>query len=93
MLFCLIGTDKPNALDIRLANREAHLKYWTEKGVIAAGGPFLGDDGTSMTGSMLIIDVADRATAEAFVAEDPYTKADLFAHFEIRAWKWVLNPR
>jgi len=93
MLFCLIGTDKPNALDVRLANREAHLKYWKEKNVVAAGGPFLAEDGATMNGSMLVIDVADRAAAEKLVAEDPYTKAGLFAAFEIRAWKWLLNPR
>ena len=28
MLFCLICTDKPDALDLRLANRDAQLKYW-----------------------------------------------------------------
>ncbi len=33
MLFCLICTDKPNALDLRLANRDAHLKYWGEAGL------------------------------------------------------------
>ncbi|KAB7742296.1 hypothetical protein F2P47_03270 [Parvibaculum sedimenti] len=93
MLFCLIGTDKPNALDVRLANREAHVKYWNESGRIAAGGPFTSDDGATMTGSLLIIEAANRAEVEALVAEDPYTKAGLFAAVEIRAWKWVLNPR
>lgn len=93
MLFCLIGTDKPNALDVRLANREAHVKYWNESGRIAAGGPFTSDDGATMTGSLLIIEAANRAEVEVLVAEDPYTKAGLFAAVEIRAWKWVLNPR
>ena len=40
MLFCLICTDKPNALELRLANREAHLKYWGEAGCVKIGGPF-----------------------------------------------------
>jgi uncharacterized protein len=93
MLFCLIGTDKPNALDVRLANREAHVKYWKDSGRIAAGGPFTSDDGAAMNGSLLVIEAGTRAEVEALVAEDPYTKAGLFATVEIRAWKWVLNPR
>lgn len=93
MLFCLIGTDKPNALDIRLANREAHVKYWNDSGRIAAGGPFTTDDGASMTGSMLVIEAESRAEVESLVASDPYTGAGLFERVEIRAWKWVLNPR
>ncbi|MDR3498449.1 MAG: YciI family protein [Parvibaculum sp.] len=93
MLFCLIGTDKPDALAIRLANREAHVKYWKESGRIAAGGPFTSDDGAAMNGSLLAIEAADRAEVERLAAEDPYTKAGLFERVEIRAWKWVLNPR
>jgi uncharacterized protein YciI len=34
MLFCLICTDKPDALDLRLANRDAHLKYWGDAGCV-----------------------------------------------------------
>ena len=65
MLFCLIGTDKPDALAIRLANREAHVKYWKESGRIAAGGPFTSDDGAAMNGSLLAIEAADRARAQS----------------------------
>jgi uncharacterized protein YciI len=93
MLFCLIGTDKPNAIDLRLANRDAHVKYWKESGRISAGGFFTTDDGSAMNGSLLVIEAADRAEVERLVTDDPYTKAGLFASVEIRAWKWVLNPR
>jgi hypothetical protein len=40
-----------------------------------------------MAGSMLIIEVADRAAAEAFAASDPYAVAGLFERVEIRAWR------
>ncbi len=93
MLFCLIGTDKPDALAVRLANREAHVKYWQESGRIGAGGPFTSDDGATMNGSLLVVEAKDRAEVKRLVADDPYTKAGLFAKVEIRAWKWVLNPR
>lgn len=92
MLFCFTGIDKPDSLDTRLANRDAHLKHWGDAGVVKAGGPFATDDGATMNGSMLIIDVADRAAAEKLVENDPYNKAGLFQRIEIRAWKWVINP-
>lgn len=93
MLFCLTGIDKPDSLSLRLANREAHVAYWKDSGRIGAGGPFTTDDGTTMNGSLLIIEAADRAEIEHLVANDPYTKAGLFERVEIRAWKWALNPR
>jgi uncharacterized protein YciI len=46
-----------------------------------------------MNGSLLVIDAADRATAEKLVENDPYNKAGLFQHADIRAWKWLLGPK
>ncbi|MDO8837648.1 MAG: YciI family protein [Parvibaculum sp.] len=93
MLFCLIYTDKPDALELRLANREAHLKYWGEAACVKIGGPFTNDDQSVMNGSLLVIDVADRAAAEKLVENDPYNKAGLFQHTDVRAWKWLLGPK
>jgi uncharacterized protein YciI len=93
MLFCVIGTDKPDSLPLRLANRDAHLKHWSDAGCVKIGGPFSNDEGTVMNGSMLIIDVADRAAAEKLVANDPYKIAGLFQSVEVRAWKWLLGAK
>lgn len=93
MLFVIIGIDKPNSVTLRLANREAHLKYWADSGVVKMGGPFSNDEGTVMNGSLLAIDVADRDEAEKLLANDPYNKADLFERSEVRAWKWLLGPK
>ena len=93
MLFCLICTDKPNSLELRLANREAHLKYWSEAGCVKIGGPFTNEDATVMNGSMLVIDVEDHATAKKLLEDDPYNKAGLFAATDVRAWKWLLGPK
>jgi hypothetical protein len=43
-----------------------------------------------MTGSLLIIDFADRKAAEDFAANDPYNKAGLFESVIIRRWKKVI---
>ena len=91
MLFCIIGIDKPNALELRMANRDAHLTYWGETGTVKIGGPFTSDDGERLEGSMLVIDVPDRAAAQKLADEDPYVKAGLFITRECRAWKWLLK--
>jgi uncharacterized protein YciI len=90
-LFALIGIDKPNALALRMATREAHLAYWAANpGLARLGGPFL-DANSDMAGSLLIIEVEDRATAEALAANDPYVHAGLFARWEVRPWRVTLG--
>ncbi len=94
MLFIVLTTDKPNSAEIRTGNRPEHLDYLKGFGEqIVAGGATLSDDGESMTGSFLLIDVADRTAAEAFAAGDPFAKAGLFEKTEIRRWRKVIfNP-
>ena len=93
MLFAIICTDKPASLDLRLATRPTHVKYLEGLAdTLMTAGPFTSDDG-SPNGSLVIVEVADRAAAEAIAANDPYAKAGLFASVDIRAWKWTLkNP-
>lgn len=91
MLFAITCLDKPDSLELRLANRAAHLEYSrgnTDKMLV--GGPLLADDGQTMIGSLLIIDLPDRAAAEALMANDPYTRAGLFDSITIRPYKKVL---
>ena len=90
MLFALITTDKPGALQTRIETREAHLAYIAGTGVVQLAGPFLDDDGT-MCGSLIILDVADKNAAEEWAAHDPYTKAGLFSDTRIQAWKRVVG--
>lgn len=89
MRFALICRDKPGALQTRIDNRSAHLDYLTRTGAELAG-PFL-DDAGQMVGSLVVIDVADRAAAEAWAAADPYAKAGLFESVTIQAWKKVIG--
>lgn len=92
MHFVAICLDKPNSLDLRLANRAAHLDYLREHAkAIRTCGPLLADDGETMIGSMLILEVPNREAADAILAEDPYRKASLFAKVEIRPWRWVIG--
>lgn len=88
-LFTLICRDKPNASDLRMATREAHLAYVDDNvAMVKMAGPLLTDEG-QMAGSLFVLEAEDRAAAEAFAANDPYGKAGLFASTEVNGFKVV----
>ena len=90
-LFVLIGIDKPAALPVRLANREAHLAFVQARlGVLRLAGPFL-DEADGPIGSMLVIEVENLAEAQAFQANDPYAVAGLFERTELRPWRLTVG--
>lgn len=89
-LFVLFCIDKQDALELRLANREAHIAYVRAGDRVKLGGP-LTDDAGAMIGSMLIVEAADRAEVEAFAAGDPYSVAGLFERVEITPFKATLG--
>ena len=90
MRFALICRDKSGALQTRIDNRAAHLAYIESTGVVEMAGPFL-DDAGQMCGSLVILEVADKAAAEAWAAGDPYGKAGLFESVTVQAWKKVIG--
>jgi uncharacterized protein YciI len=93
MLFALVCKDKPDHLQVRLDNRPAHVDFLNAlnaNGGLAFAGPFLGADGKP-DGSLVVIEAADHAAAEALASQDPYAKAGLFQSVDIRAWNWVFN--
>ena len=90
MLFCITAIDKENSLALRLATREAHFAYGHAAGCIRLGGPFLDAKG-DMAGSMMIVEAENLEAARKFHAHDPYVKAGLFAHSEVRPWKPTFN--
>jgi hypothetical protein len=90
MLFVIHCVDKEGRLQVRMDNRPAHIEYLKSYGdQLHAAGPTLAEDG-SMNGSVVILDLEDRAAAEAFAAGDPYKQAGLFETVTISAWKKVL---
>lgn len=89
MLIALIARDKPGALQTRLDNRDAHLAYIKETGVVAQAGPLLDDSG-NMAGSLVILDVETMQQAQGWADNDPYAKAGLFGTVELIEWKKVI---
>jgi uncharacterized protein YciI len=66
------------------------LAHIASSGVVEMAGPFLNDKG-EMSGSLVILEVASKAEAEAWAAADPYAKAGLFAKVRIEEWKKVIG--
>lgn len=90
MLFVVRCVDKKDHLAVRQENRPTHVEYLKSQGAaLFAAGPLL-DAAEQMCGSVVILDVADRAAAEAFAAGDPYAKAGLFESVTIDRWNKVL---
>jgi hypothetical protein len=88
MYFHIVCKDKPDSTDLRMATRDAHLAYlkgFSDKLYLA--GPTIADDGKTVTGSVIIVDVADKTAAEAFCADDPYAKAGLFESVTISPFR------
>ena len=89
--FVLTCLDKPDALDLRMATREAHLAFIAaNRDAIRTAGPFLNDAG-QMCGSMLVIEAADQDAAAAWAAADPYAGAGLFESVTLRPWRMAVG--
>ena len=88
MPFAIVTQDKPNSAHLRAEVRAVHVEYLKkhQKMLIAAGG-LLEDDGSSGPGGILLVDTDDRAVAERFLAEDPFTKAGLFEKATVTRWR------
>jgi uncharacterized protein YciI len=68
--------DKPNAIDMRLELRPIHKDYLAQMAErVAFAGPLKSDDGEDMSGSLLAIDFPDRAAANEWIRNEPFTKA------------------
>lgn len=90
-MFVVHCQDKPGATQIRLDNRAAHLDFLKANlAKVVMAGPVQTDDRSGMVGSVLVLDFAERAELDAFLAQDPYAKAGLFAAVTVLPYKKVL---
>jgi uncharacterized protein YciI len=95
MLFVLICIDKPNSAALRLEVRPRHLAYIEQhKSQVPIAGPFISEDGQSMTGSLIVLEADSLEAVLSFSANDPYAQAGLFSHVDIMPWRWTIgNPK
>ena len=94
MLYIIYQEDRLGSEALRAAHREAHFAYLEKhKDILVLGGALLAEDGTTRTGSVLIINVPNLVAAEAFSRDEPFRKAGLFRDVKIsrmRRGQW--NP-
>ena len=82
--FYVHAQDRPGTSSEMEALAEAHWSYmdrYADRLILR--GPTLSDDATEHTGSVHVIDLEDRATAERFAIEEPYWLDGLYRHVTI----------
>ena len=88
MPYAIITVDKPDSLGLRNQTRVEHLAYLeANKDKLLAAGAKIDDEGEGGYGGVILVDTEDRAEAEAFIQNDPFTKAGLFAGIEVVRWR------
>lgn len=93
MRFIVHCLDKPDSQDLRMATRSAHLEYIDASGIeVVMAGPLLSDDGTTMLGSLFVLEAESLEDVRRFAEQDPYRKAGLFQTVNIHPFRKVF-PR
>lgn len=97
MQYIIRSFDKPDSLNIRLANRDDHVEYVKSQSVkLLLAGPLMNDETVDPMGTLLIVEAdkrsADkRSDVESYAQNNPYNKAGLFAESQITAINITVN--
>jgi len=89
-LFAVIAHDVPNSIEKRLAVRPRHVarleKLHAEGRIIVAGPLPTSHDTppTGFSGSLFVLDFPDRASMDAWFAEEPFVLEGIYASIEVK---------
>jgi uncharacterized protein YciI len=97
MLYTIISVDVADSLPKRLAARPAHLERLQalqNQGRLLLAGPHPAIDSENpgdagFTGSLIVAEFTDLATAQQWAAADPYIDAGVYAKFSVKPFKKV----
>ena len=98
MYYVIIGTDRENSLELRLATRTAHLARLQEllnAGRLLVSGPCPAVDSADpgpagFTGSVIIAEFPSLHDAELWAQADPYLEAGVYESVAVKPFKKVL---
>ena len=98
MLYAIIAEDKPNSLEARLAARPDHLARLNalkDNGALVLAGPHPAIDSedpaqAGFSGSLIVAEFDDLATAQQWAEQDPYVKANVYEKVSVKPFKKVL---
>ena len=89
MQFVIHTHDKADGSARRAPLREAHHAYLNRHPqLFIARGPLLDDDGKQMIGSLIMLDVANKAEAEAFWADLPFNRGGVYERATTERWRF-----
>ena len=89
MAYLIICKDKKNNLNLRLINREKHLKYLESfKSKLLMAGPMVSKTGDPC-GSVIALNFDDKSAIDKFIKNDPYSIVGLFDKVIIHKFKKV----
>ncbi|MCP5299284.1 MAG: YciI family protein [Chromatiaceae bacterium] len=97
MLYAIVGTDVENSLPLRKTARPAHLErlqQLQDAGRLILAGPNPAVDSedpgeSGFSGSLIVAEFPDLASARAWADEDPYVAAGVYAAVIVKPFKQV----
>ena len=92
MQFVIMGFDGPNMLEKRMSVRPRHLANiarMQEKAKVVIGGGMLDDEG-KLKGSVLVLDVEDKAELDDYLTNEPYYTEHVWQEVRIEPYKAVV---
>lgn len=98
MFYAILGEDRPDSLEARLAARPAHLariEALKAQGRLLLAGPFPAIDAENpgpagFTGSLIVAEFESLTAAENWAQEDPYRTAGVFRAVTVKPFRKVL---
>ena len=79
MIFAILLMDRPGTAELRIQVRPEHRAYLAKlSDRMAFAGPLTSEDGKTVVGSLLAIDFPSRADADAWLKDEPFTKAGVY---------------
>ncbi len=93
MKFIIYTQDHDDALDIRKANREAHLKFLASKSLVKvmSAGPYMDEQAETMIGSLLIVEADTIDVVREWLKNDPYVIAGLSKSVIVHPFIWAIG--
>jgi uncharacterized protein YciI len=98
MLYAIMGEDKQNSLETRLANRASHLERLNrlrDEGRLILAGPHPAVDGedpgtAGFSGSLIVAEFPSLTDARKWAETDPYVTQGVFKNVDVKPFKKVL---
>ena len=87
MVFTFVMLDKPDSAELRKQWTLEHRAYIADiADRIAFAGALAGDDGAKIIGSLLAIDFPDRQAADAWLRNEPFSRAGVYASTQVNTF-------